>query len=260
MTGIEWTDRTWNPVTGCIKVSPGCKHCYAERMAERLRKMGGAGYAQGFAPKLQHHRLGEPLRWKKPQRIFVCSMSDLFQADVPDAYIAAVLRTIKACPQHDFQILTKRPERLPQLGIHWPANVWLGTSVENEAHAYRAEYLHMTKARIRWVSAEPLIGPIGPALRIHKLDWIVVGGESGPGARPMETRWAADLRDRALAAGVPFFFKQSGGRSGKGSKLLHRKRYEQFPLPHPGHEDRTIKMPEPPRHEQAALDLYGARR
>jgi len=209
---IEWTNATWNPVTGCTKISPGCKHCYAERMAHRLQAMGVHQYRNAFDLTLQPDSLEIPLRWRQPRRIFVNSMSDLFHKDVPFEFVGRVFRVMESASWHQFQILTKRPEialtfadRLP-----WPSNVWMGTSVESALYVHRIATLRQIPAHVRFLSVEPLLGPI-PNLPLKGIQWVIVGGESGPGARPMESNWVVQIRDRCKSAGVPFFFKQWGG-------------------------------------------------
>lgn len=211
-TSIEWTNATWNPVTGCTKISPGCKHCYAERMARRLQAMGQARYRNGFRVTLQPDVVELPLRWRKPRMIFVNSMSDLFHKDVPEEFIARCFAVMARASQHTFQILTKRPERAAAMarGLPWPANVWMGTSVENADYAGRIGHLESIPAAVRFLSLEPLLGPI-PALPLAGIHWVIVGGESGPGARRMEAAWVRDIRDQCAQCGVPFFFKQWGG-------------------------------------------------
>ena len=209
---IEWTDATWNPITGCNKISPGCKRCYAERMAKRLQAMGVAKYRNGFAVTLHPDTLAIPLRWRQPRAIFVNSMSDLFHSAVPDEFIAAVFDVMTRAHWHRYQILTKRPERLASLNsrLPWPAQVGLGVSVENGKYAHRIDQLRETGAAVKFLSLEPLLGPL-PNLNLEGIDWVIVGGESGPGARPMQPDWARDIRDQCLDAGVPFHFKQWGG-------------------------------------------------
>jgi protein gp37 len=211
-SSIEWTESTWNPVTGCSKVSPGCKHCYAERMAKRLEAMGQPNYRHGFKVTLQRQALELPLGWKKPQTIFVNSMSDLFHKSVPVEYIKDVFDVMGAAHWHRFQILTKRAERLLELEreLDWPSNVWMGVSVENADYQYRIDYLRATGAKIKFLSIEPLLGPMED-LNLSGIDWVIIGGESGPGARPVNPEWVADIRDQCVEAGVPFFFKQWGG-------------------------------------------------
>jgi len=213
---IEWTQATWNPVTGCDKVSPGCTNCYAERLALRLRAMGQANYMNGFAVTLQPQMLELPLRWKKSRTIFVNSMSDLFHRDIPVDYIQRVFDVMRRANWHRFQVLTKRAERLAELDsqIDWPPNVWMGVSVESSRFVERIDRLRSTRARVRFLSLEPLLGPL-PDLDFAGIDWAIVGGESGPGARPMDADWVVDIRDQCQRAGVAFFFKQWGGRNKK---------------------------------------------
>jgi protein gp37 len=213
---IEWTESTWNPVTGCTKISPGCKNCYAERMAFRLQAMGQPNYRNGFSVTLQPQMLELPLRWKRPQAIFVNSMSDLFHEAVPLSYIQQVFAIMRAAHWHRFQLLTKRAERLRELDpfIDWPANVWMGVSVESPAYAPRINALRETGARVKFLSLEPLLESL-PGLDLHGIDWVIVGGESGPRSRPMQSEWATDLRDQCARAGVAFFFKQWGGKNKK---------------------------------------------
>ena len=211
-SSIEWTEATWNPVTGCTKVSPGCKHCYAERMALRLRAMGQPRYRNGFRITLQDDVVDLPLRWRKPRRIFVNSMSDLFHRDVPVEFIGRCFDVMRRAAQHTFQVLTKRPERAAELAsqLPWPGNVWMGTSVENADHVWRVGELARVPAQVRFLSVEPLLGPI-PDLPLDEIHWVIVGGESGPGARPMQENWVLNIRDQCQSAEVPFFFKQWGG-------------------------------------------------
>lgn len=211
-SAIEWTEATWNPVTGCTKVSPGCKHCYAERMAARLKAMGTAAYRNGFALTLQPQVIDLPLRWRRSRMIFVNSMSDLFHSAVPDNFIASVFDVMKKAHWHTFQILTKRSERLidAERFIRWPRNVWMGVSVESEAYQSRIDDLRKTSAAVKFLSLEPLLGPL-PALDLSGIDWVIVGGESGPHCRPIEAEWVRDIRDQCDSSSVPFFFKQWGG-------------------------------------------------
>lgn len=230
-SAIEWTGSTWNPVTGCAKISPGCKHCYAERMAKRLQAMGRANYVQGFKLALHPHALEKPLEWKKPQTIFVNSMSDLFWDEVPESFIQQVFAVMQRAHWHTFQILTKRSERLAELSprLPWPANVWMGVSVENRDYVHRIDHLRQSGARLKFLSIEPLLGPI-PNLKLDNIDWVIVGGESGPGARPMDPAWVTDIRDQCLRARVPFFFKQWGGpRKKKAGRVLEGKIWDQMP-------------------------------
>ncbi len=229
---IEWTESTWNPVTGCTKVSPGCKHCYAERMAARLQAMGQRNYVNGFKLTLHDHMLEKPLSWKKPQRIFVNSMSDLFHEEVPMAFIEKVFDVMQRAFWHQFQILTKRSERLFELSsqIEWPDNVWMGVSVENQDYTFRIDHLRQTDARIKFLSLEPLLGPLVD-LNLSGIDWAIVGGESGLGARPMREEWVLQIRSQCQAAGVPFFFKQWGGINKKrAGRTLEGKTWDDFPV------------------------------
>jgi len=231
-TSIEWTEATWNPVTGCTKVSPGCKHCYAERMAKRLRAMGQPRYANGFRVALQEDLVEQPLAWRAPRRIFVTSMSDLFHGDVPEAFIRRMFRTMEEAHRHQFQILTKRPERLRALapGLPWPDNVWMGVSVESEDYLWRIDHLVEVPAAVRFLSLEPLLGPL-PSLSLTGIHWAIVGGESGPGARPMDPEWVREIRARCLEEGVPFFFKQWGGtRKSRTGRELDGRTWDQLPL------------------------------
>ena len=230
-TSIEWTDTTWNPVTGCTKISPGCKNCYAERMAGRLQAMGQPRYRNGFDLTLQEDVVEQPLTWRRPRRVFVNSMSDLFHVDVPAAFIARVFATMVAAPQHSFQILTKRPERVVELAgeLPWPTNVWMGTSIERQDYAWRSSMLRKVPARVRFLSVEPLLGPI-PRLPLTGIDWVIVGGESGPGARRMDPEWARSIRDQCVSRAVPFFFKQWGGPNKKATgRELDGEFWDQYP-------------------------------
>lgn len=219
---IEWTEATWNPVTGCTKISPGCKFCYAERMAYRLQAMGKERYRDAFKLTLQPDALDAPLRWKTPRVIFVNSMSDLFHKDVPFEYIQKCFAVMQEASQHTFQVLTKRPERVAELNaeLRWPKNVWMGTSVENIDYLDRIRALQKVSAKVRFLSVEPLLGPIA-RLPLKGIHWVIVGGESGPGARPMQAEWVRQIRDQCVAKSVPFFFKQWGGVNKKrtGRKL-----------------------------------------
>ena len=231
-TAIEWTDSTWNPVTGCTKISPGCKHCYAELFAERWRGIPGHHFEQGFELRLWPERLLLPLTWKKPRTIFVNSMSDLFHKNVPFAFIQRIFAVMRQAHWPQFQILTKRSERLADCSsrIDWSPNVWMGVSVENQDYTFRIEHLRQTGAQVKFLSLEPLLGPL-PSLNLHGMDWVIVGGESGPGARPIETSWVVDLRDQCHRARVPFFFKQWGGRNKKATgRKLEGETYDQMPV------------------------------
>jgi protein gp37 len=228
---IEWTEATWNPVTGCDELSPGCAHCYAKTFAERWRGTPGHPYEQGFDLRLWPDRLSQPSRWRKPKMIFVNSMSDLFHEEIPDSFVEDVFEAMWAAPQHTFQILTKREERLEQLGarLEWPSNVWMGVSIENRRFVHRAESLRRTPATVRFVSAEPLLGPL-EGLDLTDIDWLIAGGESGPGHRPVKEPWLLDLRDRCRNSQVAFFFKQWGGRFPKaGGRLLEGRTWDEFP-------------------------------
>lgn len=230
-SSIEWTEATWNPVTGCTKVSPGCKHCYAERMATRLRAMGQPNYANGFTLTLQPHMLRLPLQWKQSKTIFVNSMSDLFHRDVPLEFIQQVFAVMNEASWHRFQILTKRAERLDELAEHlsWSPNIWMGVSVENADYLFRIEHLRRTNAAIKFLSLEPLLGSL-PDLDLQGIDWVIVGGESGPHARPLIEQWVVDIRDKCIAANVPFFFKQWGGTNKKKTgRLLQGQTWNEFP-------------------------------
>ena len=229
---IEWTHATWNPVTGCNKISPGCKHCYAERMAMRLRAMRQPNYNNGFELTIHKHMLERPLQWKKPMFIFVNSMSDLFHEDVPETFIQQVFETMRRASWHYFQILTKRSERLLELNsnISWPNNVWMGVSVENQKYSYRIDHLRTTNAHVKFLSLEPLIGRLSN-LDLENINWVIVGGESGPGARPMDKEWVIEIRDQCLSTHVPFFFKQWGGtRKKKAGRTLEGRIWDQMPL------------------------------
>lgn len=212
LTSIEWTEMTWNPVTGCTKVSQGCKHCYAERMAKRLKAMGTARYANGFKLTLHEDLIDLPRFWRQPKTVFVNSMSDLFHKDVPLDFIRRVFRTMAECPQHTFQVLTKRSERLAEVAtqLYWPENVWMGVSVEDDRVIHRVDDLRTVPAKVRFLSCEPLIGPL-TKLRLEGIGWVIVGGESGPRARTMKADWVYAIQDKCEESGVPFFFKQWGG-------------------------------------------------
>jgi len=230
-SSIEWTQSTWNPVTGCSKISPGCKHCYAERMAGRLKAMGQTSYRNGFEVTVQRHTLETPLRWKKPQVIFVNSMSDLFHDQVPDDYILEVFEVMNRADWHEYQILTKRPERVLALDarLPWSPHIWMGVSVETAAYKSRIDLLRKTGAHLRFLSLEPLLGPLGP-LRLDGIHWAIVGGESGPGARPMDEQWVLDIQEQCDRADVPFFFKQWGGVNKKrAGRMLKGRTWDEMP-------------------------------
>lgn len=228
---IEWTDATWNPVTGCTKISLGCKHCYAERLANRLQAMGQSNYLDGFKVTLQPQMLEVPLRWKSPKRIFVNSMSDLFHANVPFDYIQRVFDIMRRADWHQYQVLTKRSDRLLELTtkLNWDEQIWMGVSVESEEYVHRIDDLRKTGAAVKFLSLEPLLGPL-PKLNLRGIDWVIVGGESGPGARPMDPVWATELRDQCLRANVPFFFKQWGGiQKKKTGRCLEGRTWDEMP-------------------------------
>ena len=231
-SAIEWTDATWNPVRGCTKVSPGCKHCYAETFAERFRGVPNHPFEHGFDLRLVESALELPLRWKAPRRIFVNSMSDLFHEEVPESFVRRVFEVMRTASQHHFQVLTKRSERMLELTarIEIPRNVWMGVSVENDQYLGRIADLRKVKAKVRFVSVEPLLGPIRklPLAGIH---WIIVGGESGPHARPMPRAWVRTIRDQCRGSGVPFFFKQWGGvQKRKTGRILDGRTWDEMPV------------------------------
>jgi len=228
---IEWTDATWNPVTGCSKISPGCKNCYAERMAKRLKAMGQPNYVNGFRVTVHPHMLDLPLIWRKPRRVFVNSMSDLFHEDVPLEFIRRVFAVMAKAHWHQYQLLTKRSARALELDRHldWRPNIWFGVSIENAAYVHRIEDLRRTRAQVRFLSLEPLLGP-PPALDLNGIDWVIVGGESGPRARPMKPEWVRQVRDQCLQAGVPFFFKQWGGPfKSRTGRVLDGRTWDELP-------------------------------
>jgi protein gp37 len=230
-SAIEWTESTWNPLTGCTKISPGCKHCYAERMALRLQAMGQPNYVRGFDLALHETALELPLRWKKPQTIFVNSMSDLFHKAVPVEFILKAFDVMGRADWHRYQILTKRSERLRELSplLPWKPQIWMGVSVENLEYVHRIERLRETGAHVKFLSLEPLLGPL-PGLNLRGIDWVIAGGESGPGARPMDPAWVCEIRDQCLDAGVPFFFKQWGGtRKKKAGRELEGRTWDEMP-------------------------------
>jgi len=228
---IEWTDATWNPVTGCSKFSAGCLHCYAEKMANRLRAMGQLNYQNGFEVTCHEHMLDYPLQWKKPRTIFVNSMSDLFHEAIPDEFIFRIFKVMENSPQHRFQVLTKRANRMKSLSrdLPWPTNVWLGVTVENNACKDRIVALKETPACVKFLSMEPLLSAL-PKLDLSELDWVIVGGESGPGARPMKQEWVESIRLQCDRFHVPFFFKQWGGvRKKAAGRLLNGRTYNEMP-------------------------------
>lgn len=232
-SAIEWTESTWNPLTGCTKISPGCAHCYAERMAMRLQAMGQPNYANGFDLTLHEKALELPLKWKKPQTIFVNSMSDLFHKEVPEEFILRVFEVMAEADWHQFQVLTKRSDRLFDLSpkLPWRPHIWMGVSVENLKYVHRIDHLRETQAMVKFLSLEPLLGPL-PRLNLRGIDWVIVGGESGPGARPMDPEWVRDIRDQCVRKCVPFFFKQWGGvRKKKTGRELEGRTWDEMPAP-----------------------------
>ena len=228
---IEWTEATWNPVTGCDQVSPGCAHCYAKTFAERWRGVPGHPYEQGFDLRLWPDRLDQPRRWKKPRTIFVNSMSDLFHEDIPFDFVEQVFEVMVDCEQHTFQVLTKRHERLAELApdLPWPPNLWMGVSIENWRFVHRADFLRLVPSAVRFVSAEPLLGPL-ESLDLRDIHWLIAGGESGPRHRRIDPEWVLDLRNRCVDAEVAFFFKQWGGARPKSNgRLLEGRTWDELP-------------------------------
>lgn len=228
---IGWTEATWNPVTGCSKVSAGCANCYAEAMARRLAAMGMARYRDGFAVRCHEEVLGEPLRWRRPRRVFVNSMSDLFHEEVPAEFIRRIFEVMARCGRHQFQVLTKRSGRLAELagGLPWPPNVWMGVTVERADCLWRIDDLRRVPAAVRFLSCEPLLGPL-EGLDLTGIGWVIVGGESGPRARPVQEEWIDGIHAACQRAGVPFFFKQWSGRDiRKRGPYLHGRRWEEYP-------------------------------
>jgi protein gp37 len=232
-SAIEWTEATWNPVTGCDQVSPGCAHCYAKAFAERWIGIPGHPYEQGFALKMWPERLDQPLKWKRPRRIFVNSMSDLFHERIPDEFIGEVFGVMEQADRHVFQVLTKRQDRLVELApnLPWPSNIWMGVSIENRRFVHRADALRKVPAAVRFISAEPLLGPL-ESLDLSDIHWLIAGGESGPGHRRVDQEWLIELRDRCTKEGVAFFFKQWGGaRPKSGGRLLDGVEWSDMPIP-----------------------------
>jgi protein gp37 len=234
-TSIEWTDATWNPVTGCTKISPGCDHCYAERFSERFRGTRGHPFESGFDLTLRPERLDQPLRWRTSRMIFVNSMSDLFHKEIPKEFIARVFDTMEAAPWHTFQVLTKRSSLMRDFlrkrygARRSPSHMWFGVSIEDGTKASRIRHLREAPAGVRFLSIEPLIGSVG-RLDLSEIDWVIVGGESGPGARPIKKEWVIDIRDQCQVGGVAFFFKQWGGvRPKSGGRELDGREWDQFP-------------------------------
>lgn len=233
LSNIEWTESTWNPTTGCTKISPGCKNCYAEKFSMRLKAMGHSNYVNGFEVTTHEHALEIPKRWKKPRTIFVNSMSDLFHEDVPVDFIQKVFEVMSSAERHQYQILTKRSERLAELSpqLPWPKNVWMGVSVENNDYTFRIDHLKRCGAVIKFLSLEPLIGPI-ENIALDGIDWVIVGGESGLGARHIDEKWVTRIRDECLASETPFFFKQWGGKNKKkNGRKLRGRTYDEMPAP-----------------------------
>ena len=231
-TSIEWTEMAWNPVTGCTKVSTGCKHCYAEAMAKRLEAMGSPRYVNGFRVTLHDDLIELPLKWKKSRTVFVNSMSDLFHEDVPLDFIKRVFETMSKANWHQFQVLTKRPERLAQVcdQLDWTPNIWMGVSVENQRYAYRSTLLSQIPAAIRFLSVEPLVGRVED-LPLEGIHWVIVGGESGPKARPLDPSWVQEVYDQCRRADVPFFFKQWGGvQKKKAGRILEGRTWDEMPV------------------------------
>jgi protein gp37 len=229
---IEWTEASWNPVTGCTKISLGCKNCYAFRMAKRLHAMRNPRYLNNFNVTLHHDLLELPLKWKKSKRIFVNSMSDLFHEDIPEEYIREIFITMKKAYWHTFQILTKRSERLLKMfsTLEWSKNIWMGVTVENNDVVSRINDLKLVPAHIKFLSIEPMIGPINNLI-LENIDWVIVGGESGPGARPMDADWVRYIRDECVKQGVPFFFKQWGGvQKHRNGRILDEETWDQYPI------------------------------
>jgi protein gp37 len=232
-TGIEWTESTWNPLTGCTKISLGCKYCYAERMAKRLQAMGQSNYEKGFELSLHERAIELPLKWIKPHRIFVNSMSDLFHKQVPVDFIQKIFDVMRRADWHEYQILTKRSDRLLELDsiLEWKTNIWMGVSVENQDYTFRIDQLRQTHAQTKFLSLEPLLGPIH-TLNLEGIDWVIVGGESGPGARKMDSDWVIEIRKHCQDANVAFFFKQWGGVNKKqAGRELEGQIWDEVPLP-----------------------------
>lgn len=238
-TAIEWTDKTWNPTTGCNKVSPGCKHCYAEVLTKRFPR----GFPSGFEFTLHPERLDDPKRWRKSSRVFVNSMSDLFHERMPLSFLSEIFRVMEECPRHVFQILTKRHERMLELApkLPWPENVWMGVSVENQDYAHRVRYLREVPAAVRFLSCEPLLGPL--KLNLEGIHWVIVGGESGPGHRPIEAEWVRGIYEQTKASGAAFFFKQWGGlRPKSGGRELDGRTWDDMPEAYQSRQDRQATL------------------
>lgn len=234
-TAIEWTDKTWNPTVGCNKVSPGCKHCYAEAITKRFTQH----FPNGFDFTLHPERINEPRRWRKPSRVFVNSMSDLFHERMPLDFLQEIFRVMEECPRHVFQVLTKRHERLVDLApeLPWPENVWMGVSVERQDYAHRVDFLRQVPAAVRFLSCEPLLGPLN--LNLEGIHWVIVGGESGAGHRPIEANWVREIRDQTEASVAAFFFKQWGGlRPKSGGRELDGRTWDEMPDAYLAHAER----------------------
>jgi len=232
---IEWTESTWNPVTGCSKISEGCRYCYAERMAKRLHAMGNPKYCNGFKPTLHESAIDEPLKWKRSRMVFVCSMSDLFHKEVPTEFIQKVFSIMNRCTHHVFQVLTKRSSRLLEIQNHleWTPNIWVGVTVESDQYTNRIKDLNAVDAQVRFLSMEPLLSDISDP-ELEGIDWVIVGGESGPHSRPMRPEWVRGIKDHCQRKDVPFFFKQWGGVNKKKSgRVLDGKVYSQYPVSYP---------------------------
>jgi protein gp37 len=234
-SAIEWTESTWNPMTGCTKISLGCKNCYAERMAKRLQAIGQTKYKNGFKLTLHPNMLNVPLTWKKPQMIFVNSMSDIFHEDAPTDFIKSIFDMMAEAHWHIFQVLTKRSERLLEIAddLKWKSNIWMGVTVESAEYVYRIEHLRQSPAKVKLLSLEPLLGPL-PELNLDGINWVIVGGESGPKARIMRKEWVSDIKDQCERANISFFFKQWGGTNKKKSgRLLEGRTWDEMPLARP---------------------------
>ncbi|TET45101.1 phage Gp37/Gp68 family protein [candidate division TA06 bacterium] len=230
-SSIEWTESTWNPVTGCTKISPGCKHCYAERMAKRLQAMGQKNYVRGFELAIHRDALETPMRWRKSRTVFVNSMSDIFHEEVPPWFIDQTFDVMRQAYWHRFQILTKRSKRLLELSptLPWSPNIWMGVSIESKMFEFRADHLRRTGAAVKFLSLEPLLGPV-LELNLQGIDWVIVGGESGPRSRPLDPTWVIGVRDQCLKEDVPFFFKQWGGvNKKKAGRELEDRTWDQMP-------------------------------
>ena len=228
---IEWTESTWNPITGCTKISAGCKNCYASILAKRLQAMGQKKYQNGFLPTMHPDTLNDPFKWKNGKLVFVNSMSDSFHKEFPLTFIQQMFSVMNETPRHTYQVLTKRAERLGELStfLNWTDNIWMGVSVENEKEIDRIDHLRKTDAKVKFLSCEPLIGPL-PNINLEGIDWVIVGGESGPNSRPMEKEWVDDIQQQCEKAGVAFFFKQWGGvNKKKTGRLLNGRTYDEMP-------------------------------